>query len=113
MDFDSRPWGNYQVIADEKNYKVKKITVFSHKRLSLQKHYKRQEHWYIVQGTAEVTLDEKIIHLNIHQSIDIPTQSMHRIKNIGIDELVFIEVQTGEYFGEDDIERIEDDFGRK
>jgi len=108
-----RPWGYYQVLSDEKTYKTKKIVLSSGCRLSLQRHQKRAEHWYIVKGEAKITLDEKQLLLCSGQAVDIPRRSVHRIENKGTDELVFIEVQTGDYFGEDDIERIEDDFGRK
>lgn len=109
---DHRPWGYYCVLKDEEIYKSKKIVVYPGKRLSLQRHQRRAEHWYILHGQAVVTLDEKQIRLSEGQSVDIPRGALHRIENKGSDDLSFIEVQTGDYFGEDDIERIEDDFGR-
>ncbi len=109
---DQRPWGYYQVLSDEPDHKVKRIIVHPDKRLSLQRHAHRSEHWYIIQGKAIVTLDDKQIPLMKGMSADIPRGTAHRIKNPGTDNLVFIEVQTGDYFGEDDIERLEDDFGR-
>ena len=107
-----RPWGYYFVLSDEQSYKAKKIVVYPGKRLSLQRHSKRDEHWYIIHGKARMTLDNSQFIINDGQSVDIPRGSLHRIENIGTDELSFVEVQTGDYFGEDDIERIEDDFGR-
>ena len=109
---DHRPWGYYCVLRDENAYKAKEIVVYPGKRLSLQRHQRRTEHWYILHGKAKMTLDNKQFILRDGQSIDIPQSSFHRIENIGSDDLSFVEVQTGDYFGEDDIERIEDDFGR-
>jgi len=107
-----RPWGYYLILADEPDHKVKRIVVNSGKRLSLQKHSRRAEHWYVVAGNAIVTLDEQQIPLRPGQAVDIPREAAHRVENPGKTELVFIEVQTGAYFGEDDIVRLEDDFGR-
>ncbi|MGA1823610.1 MAG: glycosyltransferase [bacterium] len=107
-----RPWGYYCVLSDEDTYKAKKIVVFPGKRLSLQRHQKRSEHWHILDGKARMTLDNEQFTLVTGESVDIPKHSLHRIENIGTDELSFIEIQTGDYFGEDDIERVEDDFGR-
>ncbi len=107
-----RPWGYYDILSDSDDCKVKRITVYPGKRLSLQRHQRRSEHWYIVQGSAMVTLDSNTYVLESGGSIDIPKNCSHRIQNQGATDLVFIEVQTGEYFGEDDIERLEDDFGR-
>jgi mannose-6-phosphate isomerase len=109
---DHRPWGYYQVISDEPDLKVKKIYVYPGKRLSLQRHQRRSEHWYIIRGQAIVTLGSRDVHLESGNSIDIPQGSFHRIMNAGKENLAFIEVQTGDYFGEDDIERVEDDYGR-
>ena len=109
---DHRPWGYYQVISDEPDLKVKKIFVYHGKRLSLQRHKHRTEHWYIVRGKAIVTLDSSEIFLEIGMSVDIPCGALHRIMSTGSENLTFIEVQTGDYFGEDDIERVEDDYGR-
>jgi mannose-6-phosphate isomerase-like protein (cupin superfamily) len=109
---DHRPWGYFQVLSDEQYFKVKKIVVYPGKRLSLQRHKQRSEHWHIVVGEALVTIDNKKVRLLGSESIDIPKAALHRIENTGKDDLCFIEIQRGEYFGEDDIERIEDDFGR-
>ena len=109
---DQRPWGHYTVLADEEDHKVKRIVVQPGKRLSLQRHQHRAEHWYVVKGEARVTLDESENMLTAGNAVDIPISTKHRIENTGSEELVFIEVQTGSYFGEDDIERFDDDFGR-
>jgi len=109
---DHRPWGFYRVLADEDTFKSKRIVVYPQKRLSLQRHRRRDEHWYILDGHAEVTLDDKTLELGSGESVNIPGGSRHRIKNTGSEDVVFIEVQTGDYFGEDDIERLEDDYGR-
>ncbi len=111
-EIDHRPWGFYEVLSDEADHKVKRITVRPGKRLSLQRHRRRSEHWFIVRGEALVTLDEREVPLGEGGSIDIPRGAAHRIANVGEEDLVFIEVQRGDYFGEDDIERLEDDFGR-
>ncbi|MFH0985710.1 MAG: phosphomannose isomerase type II C-terminal cupin domain [Candidatus Omnitrophota bacterium] len=107
-----RPWGKYMVLLNEADHKVKEITVNPGQRLSLQRHKKREEHWFIHRGEALVTIDRSSHKLTVGQYIDIPRGSVHRIENTGKGELVFIEIQTGEYFGEDDIERLEDDYKR-
>jgi mannose-6-phosphate isomerase len=107
-----RPWGKYLVLLNGADHKVKEITVNPGQRLSLQRHKKREEHWFIHRGEALVTIDQKTHKLTVGQYIDIPRGSVHRIENAGKGELVFIEIQTGDYFGEDDIERIEDDYER-
>lgn len=110
---EHRPWGCYEVLSDEMaGHKVKRISVRPGKRLSLQYHRKRSEHWIVVSGTGLVTVDGRELSLGPGESVDIPRQAPHRIENIGDEPLVFIEIQQGEYFGEDDIVRIEDDFGR-
>ncbi len=109
---DHRPWGFFEVLSDRADHKVKRITVYPGKRLSLQRHARRSEHWHLVQGEAVITLDGKEYKLCGGQSIDIPRGSAHRIANPGAENLIFVEVQRGDYFGEDDIERLEDDFGR-
>lgn len=112
VDDGIRPWGRYIVLADEPTHKVKRIEVTPGKRLSYQRHRKRAEHWYVVAGAAVVTLDGKDIRVPAGGAIDIPRTAWHRVANPGPGPLAFIEVQTGEYFGEDDIERSQDDFGR-
>jgi mannose-6-phosphate isomerase len=112
-EYSERPWGNYTVLSDDAaDHKVKRIVVHPGKRLSYQKHAQRAEHWFIVSGTPKVTLDGTVTELAPGQAIDIPTGAAHRIANEGTDDVVFIEVQHGTYFGEDDIVRLEDDFGR-
>jgi mannose-6-phosphate isomerase-like protein (cupin superfamily)/glycosyltransferase involved in cell wall biosynthesis len=108
----SPPWGRWEVLLDEPTYKVKRITVLPDKRLSYQKHFKREEHWTIVQGQALVTLDGQELTLSAGETVNIPHQTAHRIANPGPENLVFIEVQRGTYFGEDDIIRLQDDYGR-
>lgn len=112
MNEDHRPWGYYKILSDEKTYKVKVIVVYPNQRLSLQRHQKRSEHWYVIKGRAKVTLDGFEITINVGESIDIPKFSWHRVMNSDNENLIFVEVQTGDYFGEDDIERKEDDYGR-
>jgi mannose-6-phosphate isomerase len=109
---DHRPWGFYEVLSDLADHKVKRITVYPGKRLSYQRHRKRSEHWHFVSGHAVVTLEGRDLPLGPGESIDIGCGDAHRVANPGEEEAVFIEVQRGEYFGEDDIERLEDDFGR-
>ena len=111
-DTDYRPWGYYTILEDEASHKVKRIVVHPGKRLSLQRHEKRAEHWFILAGKALVTLGEKTVALTAGEAIDIPRGTKHRIENTGTEEMSFIEIQTGTYFGEDDIERFADDFGR-
>ena len=109
---DHRPWGYYTVLADEPDHKVKRIVVYPGQRLSLQKHQKRAEHWFVVSGEGIVTLDGQRLNKKSGESVEIPRGSVHRIENPGTTDLSFIEIQTGDYFGEDDIERMEDDYGR-
>ena len=109
---DHRPWGYYIVLTVEPDHKVKRIVVYPGKRLSLQRHQKRSEHWFVVSGQGIVTLDGLRLNKKGGESGNIPCGSSHRIENTGTVDLKFIEVQTGEYFGEDDIERLEDDYGR-
>lgn len=109
---ERRPWGFYEILSDTANHKVKRIVVHPGKRLSLQLHRQRAEHWYVVEGEALVTLDEKQMRLSKGDSIDIPRGAVHRIENLTEGDMKFIEVQSGAYFGEDDIERLDDDFGR-
>lgn len=111
-EFDRRPWGSYEVLEEAPAFKVKRIEVLPGKRLSYQKHSQRAEHWFVVEGTAKVTLDGNEITVRTGESIDIPIGSAHRVENPGSEDLIFIEVQRGTYLGEDDIVRLEDDFGR-
>ena len=112
-ELDYRPWGAYWVLDDERaDHKVKRLVVEPGKRLSYQRHRHRAEHWFVVAGTATVILDGAEITLAPGQSVDIAVGQAHRCENRGTEPVTFIEVQTGTYFGEDDIERLEDDFGR-
>jgi len=112
-EYDERPWGNYTVLDEGENFKVKRIEVLPEKRLSYQSHQRRAEHWFVVSGTAKVTLNECEIIVETGAAIDIKLGDKHRVMNPDAKVLlVFIETQTGDYFGEDDIERYEDDFGR-
>lgn len=109
---DERPWGRYSVLHDAPDHKVKQIVVKPGTRLSYQQHARRSEHWFIVGGHGVVTLDGALVPVAPGAAVDIPKGSAHRIENTGHEPLVFIEVQHGDYFGEDDIVRLEDDFGR-
>ena len=108
-----RPWGSYEVLSDEaSNWNVKQLTVLPGRRLSYQSHEHRAEHWTVVQGTAEVLLDGETYLLEVGTGIVVPKGAKHRCGNPGTEDLIFVEVQVGDYFGEDDIVRYEDDFGR-
>ena len=109
---EHRPWGGFSVLEDCPTHKVKRIWVHPGQRLSYQRHVKRSEHWIIIEGRARVTLDGRDVDLQADQAVDIPVGAAHRIANPGVDLLTFVEVQRGEYFGEDDIIRLEDDYGR-
>lgn len=112
ITYEERPWGNYTILDESESFKVKRIEVLSEKRLSYQRHKHRAEHWFIVSGEAVVTLDGEDYIVKTGEAIDIPLGAAHRVANRLAEKLVFIEVQRGDYFGEDDIERIEDDFNR-
>ena len=109
---ESRPWGGYVILIDNENYKVKKLIINPHKRFSLQYHNKRTETWTIVKGKLKITVGEETKEYSYGQTVSVPVKIKHRIENIGNEIAEVIEVQTGTYFGEDDIVRIEDDFGR-
>ena len=109
--YEKREWGNFEVLLDEPNIKVKKIVVSKDKRLSLQLHKKRQELWYVASGSGEVQKGNKFIDISAGDEISIDKYEVHRVKNNGLIDLVIIEIQTG-VCNEDDIIRIEDDFGR-
>lgn len=112
LEVGERPWGKYFVLQDEPTFKVKKIEVQPGHRLSYQFHHHRQEFWTIVEGAANVVLDGEDHPLTYGQSIFIPQGAKHRIENRSNSLLIFVEVQTGTYFGEDDIVRLEDDYTR-
>ena len=109
---EERPWGWYEVIDQGDRFKVKNIEVKPGQRLSLQKHHHRTEHWIVVSGTAEVQLNDSRQLLGENQSTYIPLGCMHRLSNPGKIPLKIIEVQSGAYLEEDDIERLDDDYGR-
>ena len=107
-----RPWGTYTILDESKGYKVKRIVVKPGKRLSLQKHQHRSEHWVVVSGTALVTRGKEHYAIHANESTYIPIGEVHRLENAGKIPLVMIEAQVGEYVGEDDIIRLEDDYKR-
>jgi mannose-6-phosphate isomerase len=109
---DHRPWGSYTILADEDGHKVKRIDVLPGKRLSLQRHRRRAEHWFVVQGELVATVDGLETRMRTGDSLDVPRGATHRMENRSKEAGTFIEVQTGDYFGEDDIERLQDDYGR-
>ncbi|KFO66541.1 mannose-6-phosphate isomerase [Smithella sp. SCADC] len=106
------PWGNFEVLLDAPDHKVKRIIVEPGGCLSLQLHHHRSEHWFVVAGKGMAIVDGKKKSLHAGSSIDIPQKSKHRVQNSSDEDLIFIEVQTGEYCGDDDIERFEDKYGR-
>lgn len=112
LEKSERPWGRYEVLQESATHKIKSIHVNPGMRLSYQRHQKRSEHWYVINGSGEVILDGATRLVSSGSVIEVPQGMLHRMSNTGSSELVFIEIQTGSYFGEDDIERIEDDFGR-
>ena len=112
LEKSNRPWGRYEVLQESETHKVKCIWVHPGQRLSYQRHAKRAEHWFIVKGSGQVTINGEIRVVAPGDTVDFGIGVLHRIANAGSEEIIFVEVQTGSYFGEDDIERIEDDFGR-
>jgi mannose-6-phosphate isomerase len=109
---NKRPWGYYEVLSDASDHKVKRIVVEPKGRLSLQRHKLRNEHWFVVAGEGKAMSEGRELPLHAGSMLDIPALAKHRVQNSSEENLVIIEVQTGEYFGEDDIERFEDDYGR-
>ena len=112
MERGERPWGTYTVLEENSHYKIKRIEVLPGQRLSLQKHHHRSEHWIVVSGSALVTCGEREFMVNVNESTFIPIGEQHRLQNHGKIALVIIEVQSGEYLGEDDIVRFQDDYQR-
>jgi mannose-6-phosphate isomerase len=108
-----RPWGSWHVLDEGPGFKVKRIEVRPHHRLSLQTHARRSEHWYVVRGTATCLIDGETVVLALGETVDVPTGTSHRISNLHDDDLTIIEIQRGPYLGEDDIVRLEDDYGRQ
>lgn len=112
LDFEQRPWGCYDVLLETPYCKVKEITVDPGQKLSYQSHEYRQEQWTVVKGKLTVVLDDETVTIPAGHSIHIPLGAKHRAWNTTDEPISFIEVQTGTYFGEDDITRYEDDYGR-
>jgi mannose-6-phosphate isomerase len=110
---DTRPWGSFTILDEGIGYKIKRIEVNPGHRLSLQMHYHRSEHWIVVSGTAKVTCDNEEIVLCSNQSTYVPQTKVHRLENPGVIPLIVIEVQNGDYLGEDDIIRFQDDYTRQ
>jgi mannose-6-phosphate isomerase len=109
---EERPWGSFTVLEDDGTHKVKRIVVHPGQRLSYQRYARRSEHWFIVHGSARVILDGVRREVVAGDAVDVPVGVDHRIENAGTVDVVLVEIQHGEYFGEDDIVRLEDDFGR-
>jgi len=109
---EDRPWGNYHIIAKNIGYQIKEIKVFTGSKLSLQKHNNRSEFWQIVKGKSKITIEKNEHYLREREHIYIPKNTVHRIENIGKEELIFIEIQLGKDLKEEDIIRLEDDYGR-
>lgn len=112
MEIGERPWGRYEVILEGSGYKVKRITVEPGGRLSLQSHKQRSEHWIVVSGIAKITINDTVQRLEAGKSAYIPLGSKHRLENEEEEAMALIEVQLGDYLGEDDIKRYEDIYGR-
>ena len=108
-----RPWGYFEVLSDASDHKVKRIVVVKDGCMSLQRHQKRGEHWYVVSGEGKATVENREQKLSTGCAVDIPQGATHRLENTSGENLIIIEIQTGTYFGEDDIERLEDKYGRK
>ena len=111
-NIEKRPWGNYHIIARNLGYQIKEIKVSVNSKLSLQKHQNRAEFWQIIKGNCKVTVGEKEYELEDNNNIYIPKDTIHRIENTGNQELIFVEIQLGKDIKEEDIVRIEDDYGR-
>jgi len=107
-----RPWGSWSVLGQGDGYKVKKIVVKPGHRLSYQRHAHRLEHWFVVAGTAETMINDRMVRVPTGSSIDVPRGAAHRLSNQDVVDLVVIEIQRGPYLGEDDIVRLDDDYGR-
>ena len=113
METEERPWGKFSVLQESSRYKVKRIEVNAGAKLSLQQHFHRAEHWVVVRGTALVEIDNAKVILNENQSTYFPIGAVDRLSNLVTSMLQIIEVQSGQYLGEDDIVRFEDSYGRK
>lgn len=108
-----RPWGWYESISEVPGNKIKRIGVLPGQKLSLQKHHQRAEHWVVTQGVATITLDDKTFDLTVGQHVDIAVGQVHRLANHTQEAVEIVEVQFGAYLGEDDIVRLQDDYGRQ
>ena len=113
MPIVNRPWGSFRVIETQETFQVKQLVVSPGSRLSLQSHKFRAEHWFVLQGIAKVEIDGLIQNLHAGESVQIPIGSQHRVEAIGDSSLIFIEIQTGSSFDENDIIRYQDDYGRE
>ena len=109
---EKRPWGSFTTLEEGPGYKIKRIEVNPGHRLTLQMHYHRSEHWIVVAGSAKVTCGDKEKILGANESTYVPQCTSHRLENPGVIKLILIEVQNGEYLGEDDIVRFQDDYSR-
>lgn len=107
-----RPWGSFTILEEGQGYKIKRIEVKPGHRLSLQMHHHRSEHWIVIAGIAKVVRGEEDLMLSANESTYVPRFTRHRLENPGMVPLVLIEVQNGEYLGEDDIVRFDDDYAR-
>lgn len=107
-----RPWGWYETVSEAPGNKIKRIRVHPGQQLSLQKHHQRSEHWVVVQGTARITLDERQFDLRQGQACDIAVGQVHRLANLAQEAVEIVEVQFGNYLGEDDIVRLQDEYDR-
>jgi mannose-6-phosphate isomerase len=112
LDSETRPWGSWHVIDVERGFKIKRIHVNPGERLSYQTHRHRSEHWVVVFGIATCTINGTTVVAGPGESVDVPQGAKHRLANEGSEELIIVEVQRGAYTGEDDIVRLEDDYGR-
>jgi mannose-6-phosphate isomerase-like protein (cupin superfamily) len=112
MESEKRPWGHYLILDEGPGFKVKRIVVEPGGRLSLQRHSRRAEYWVVVKGRARVTLEERQFDLDVNQSVAIPLGAKHRLENPWAEPLEIIEVQCGDYLGEDDIQRFADAYAR-
>ena len=109
---ENRPWGSFENLLDNADCKVKRIIIKPNQCPSYQYHFKRSEVYVVIKGYGELKLDGEIIPVKPNQILEVPLKAKHQIKNTGTEDLVFIEVQLGDYFGEDDIVRVEDKYGR-
>jgi mannose-6-phosphate isomerase len=107
-----RPWGWYETVSEVAGNKVKRIRVHPGQQLSLQKHHQRAEHWVVVQGHARVTVGDRVLEMTVGQHVDIAIGEVHRLANLTTEPVEIVEVQLGDYLGEDDIVRLQDDYGR-